>query len=268
MIVKVSVTLMKNFFSRASWFISRHMAKLGHNKVCYACNTRIGRFLPYKGGWKNVSRLMIALDVVGSDVENFSCPRCFSHDRERHLLMYFDALSVWEKVGGGDVLHFAPEQILSSRILKLNPSRYVKADLFPVSSDITRENITRLSFSEKSFDIVIANHILEHVYDDNVAMKEIFRVLKPGGLAILQTPYSNKLQKTFSDPGIDDDESRLQAYGQADHVRLYGCDFFEKLEHAGLKSKVCTHKQVLSRFEPSIYGVNPAEPFICFQKIN
>lgn len=257
---------MKKIVGRVVRFIGRHLAKWGGGKLCYACNTRIGRFLPYKDGWKSVSRLMIALDVVGSDVGNFSCPRCFSHDRERHLLMYFDALSVWEKIKGGDVLHFAPEQILSSRILQSGPARYVKADLFPVSPDITREDITQLSFSDDAFDVVIANHILEHVYDDNAARKEIFRVLKPGGLAILQTPYSNKLRQTFSDPGIDDDESRLQAYGQEDHVRLYGRDFFERLEQAGFKSAVCTHKQVLSKFEPAIYGVNPAEPFLCFQK--
>jgi 2-polyprenyl-3-methyl-5-hydroxy-6-metoxy-1,4-benzoquinol methylase len=105
--------------------------------------------------------------------------------------MYFDAMLIWSKIKDGNVLHFAPERILSPKISQAKPATYVKADLFPVSKDIAREDITRLSFSDCLFDLVIANHILEHVSDDHAAMKEIFRVLKPGGLAILQTPYSN-----------------------------------------------------------------------------
>jgi SAM-dependent methyltransferase len=246
--------------------ISRALAILGSGSLCYACNNRVGWFLPFRGGWKNVSRLMIALDVIGSNVGKFACPRCGAHDRERHLLMYFDSVSMWANINGGSVLHFAPERIFAQRVLNAKPAKYIKADLFPSATGVIREDITKLSFADGIFDLVIANHILEHVIDDNSAMKEVFRVLKPGGFAILQTPYSNKLLHTFSDDGIIDDEARLQAFGQEDHVRLYGKDLFVKLEKAGFESRVATHAQLLSKLDPDCYGVNAREPFMCYQR--
>ena len=246
--------------------VARGFAILGSAKLCYACNKRVGRFLPYRGGWKNVPPLIKVLDVIGSDVENFSCPRCGAHDRERHLLMYFDRAGMWKKIEGANVLHFAPERILAARISSARPARYVKADLFPAAAGVTREDITRLSFGDCTFGVVIANHVLEHVADDGAAMKEIFRVLEPGGLAVLQTPYSDKLTHTFEDEGIRDEEARLQAFGQEDHVRLYGRDLFSRLRSAGFVSKVLDHDAALKDYGESLYGVNRREPFICMER--
>ena len=251
--------------SRAIGLVARGFAILGSAKLCYACNRRIGRFLPYRG-WKDVPPLMKALDVIGSDVKNHACPRCGAHDRERHLLMYFDHAGMWKKIAGANVLHFAPERVLAARISNARPARYVKADLFPAAADVTREDITRLSFGDRTFGVVIANHVLEHVADDRAAMKEIFRVLEPGGLAVLQTPYSDKLTRTFEDEGIRDDESRLQAFGQEDHVRLYGRDLFSRLEGVGFVSKVLEHDVALKDYGESLYGVNRREPFICMER--
>jgi SAM-dependent methyltransferase len=252
--------------SRVIGRIARGFAILGSAKLCYACNNRVGRFLPYRGGWKDVPPLIKALDVIGSDVENFSCPRCGAHDRERHLLMYFDRAGMWKRIAGANVLHFAPERILAARISSARPARYVKADLFPAAAGVTREDITRLSFGDCTFGVVIANHVLEHVADDHAAMKEIFRVLEPGGLAVLQTPYSEKLTDTFEDEGIRDDEARLQAFGQEDHVRLYGKDLFSRLRSAGFVSKVLDHDAALKDYSESLYGVNRREPFICMER--
>ena len=252
--------------SRAIRLVSRGFAILGSAKLCYACNRRVGRFLPYRGGWKDVPPSIRALDVIGSDVENFSCPRCGAHDRERHLLMYFDRTGMWKRIAGAAVLHFAPERVLAARISKAGPARYVKADLFPAAADTTREDITRLSFGDRTFGVVIANHVLEHVADDRAAMKEIFRVLEPGGLAVLQTPYSDKLTRTFEDESIRDDEGRLQAFGQEDHVRLYGKDLFSRLQDAGFVSKVLEHDAALKDCDERLYGVNRREPFICMER--
>src|SRR5882762_6682315 len=134
--------------SRAIRLVSRGFAILGSAKLCYACNRRIGRFLPYRGGWKDVPPLIKVLDVIGSDVENFSCPRCGAHDRERHLLMYFDHAGMWPTIEGAAVLHFAPERVLSRRILNARPARYIMADLFPSAEEITREDLTKLSFGD------------------------------------------------------------------------------------------------------------------------
>lgn len=252
--------------SRAMRLVARGFAILGSGKLCYACNKRVGRFLPYRGGWKDVPPLIKVLDVIGSDVENFSCPRCGAHDRERHLLMYFDHAEIWKKIEGVDVLHFAPERILAEKIADARPARYIKADLLPAAADTAREDITKLSFPDCTFDLVIANHVLEHVIDDRAAMREIFRVLKPGGLAVLQTPYSDKLTNTFEDEGIRDDEARLQAFGQEDHVRLYGKDLFSKLGSAGFISRVLKHDVALKNYGGSFYGVNRREPFICMSR--
>ena len=249
-----------------SEIFSRGVASLGSEHICYACETRIGRFLPYRGGLKNVPHSMFEMDVIGSDVENFSCPRCRSHDRERHLLMYFDRMAIWNRMRASNVLHFAPERNLARSIKNCAPALYIKADLYPAAGDIQREDITKLSFPDNTFDVLIANHILEHVGDDGAAMREIFRVLSPGGLAILQTPYSAKLDTTYEDKAINDDAGRLQAFGQEDHVRLYGLDLFIKLENNGLVSRMTTHAQTLGDIDAALYGVNEREPFICYQK--
>jgi SAM-dependent methyltransferase len=255
--------MIRNAGLRAMILVVRGLASLGSGKLCYACGRRIGRFLPYRGAWRGVPPLIKALEVIGSDVKNFSCPRCGAHDRERHLLMYFDHAEVWPRIEGGSVLHFAPERILSERIANARPVRYIKADLFPAAPEVVREDITNLSFDARSFDLVIANHVLEHVTDDQAAMREIMRVLKPGGLAVLQTPYSDKLVNTFEDPGVCEDESRLQAFGQEDHVRLYGKDLFSKLENVGFVPKILTHDAALEKYDAVVYGVNRREPFIC-----
>jgi SAM-dependent methyltransferase len=258
--------MISRWVSRAIGLVSRGLATLGSGRLCYACNRRVGRFLRYRGGWKLVPPLIKVLGVIGSDVENFSCPRCGAHDRERHLLMYFDHAGIWRTIEGADVLHFAPEPVLSARISMARPARYITADLFPSAKDVRREDITKLSFGDCAFDLVVANHVLEHVLDDRAAMKEIYRVLKPGGLAVLQTPYSDKLVNTFEDAGIRDDEGRLQAFGQEDHVRLYGKDLFSRLEGAGFVSRVLRHDVALRAYSASLYGVNPREPFICMRR--
>jgi hypothetical protein len=247
-------------------WVAKRYAIWGDKHICYVCHKRIGRFLPYRDGLKSIPNAMITLNVIGSDVENFLCPRCESHDRERHLFMYFDTKNVWEKITNRGILHFAPERHLSKRIDLCYPEKYIKADLFPNNESIETHDITNLSFANESFDVVIANHVLEHVKSDMAAMSEIIRVLKPGGLAILQTPYSETLSTSVEDPAIISDKEKLEAYGQEDHVRLYGRDFFDKLKHAGFLSLVCSHEQVLPLLSSKIYGVNPKEPFMCFQK--
>src|SRR5262245_46266147 len=143
--------------SRAMRLAARGRALIGSDRLCYACNRRVGRFLPYRGGWKDVPPSIRELDVIGSDVENFSCPRCGAHDRERHLLMYFDHTGIWKSIEGGSVLHFAPEKMLATSIRRAKPARYVQADLTPATPDVAVEDIARLSFRDREFDLVIAN---------------------------------------------------------------------------------------------------------------
>lgn len=237
-----------------------------HSHQCVLCNRAIYQFLPYRGGSTCVPPLMHAIGGVGSDVDHFECPWCGCHDRERHLFLYMTAIGLLPDMSGKSVLHFAPEKRLSQRIREAGPSRYVKCDLFPQASDVIRVNMLEIQFEDDSFDLLVANHVMEHVADDRRALAEIVRVLKPGGCAILQTPFSSKLHRTWSDSGIDSDEARLQAFGQEDHVRLYGVDIFERFEQAGLKADVKSHRELLPDINSLRFGVNEAEPFFLFYK--
>lgn len=207
---------------------------------------------------------MRVLHMIGSNPDRFECPRCGAHDRERHLLMYMRATGTFEQLRGRAVLHFAPEKRLSRFIANADPSRYVRADLFPNAPDIERVDMLAMQFDDEAFDCVIANHVLEHVSSVASALAEIRRVLKPGGVAILQTPYSAKLYHTWEDDGIDNPATRLQAYGQEDHVRLFGRDIFEQIAAAGFENRVRSHPELLADVDARETGVNEEEPFFLF----
>ncbi len=211
------------------------------------------------------------MELVGSDLENFRCPFCQANDRERHLFLYFDRLKLWERLPGAAVLHFAPERNLSRRIKELKPGRYVMGDLFPEdlfgrNAEIQRVDATDIQFPEATFDAVICNHVLEHVPDALKALREFHRVLKPGGFAVLQTPFSNRLQRTIEDPGIDTEALRLAVYGQEDHARLFGRDFLGLIETAGLRLKLCRHTEVATEDEARYFGMNVREDFVLAEK--
>lgn len=252
------IARIKNKLARFSIFSERY---------CCVCHNKIGFFLPYKGGWKVVSPFLTALDLVGSDVDNFSCPCCWSHDRERHLFLYLEKMGLISKFHQAHILHFAPEAWITKIIANKLPAHYVKADLYPTAPDIEKVDMLAIQYPNETFDFVIANHVLEHVQDELQALAELYRVLKPGGFAILQTPYSAKLKHTFCDAGIDDDQSRLQSYGQEDHVRLYGSDIFDRFESVGFVSRVQWHENILPEIDAKKYGVNKAEPFFLFEKV-
>lgn len=237
-------------------------------RECVLCGHRVGRFLPYRGGKSGSPPLMRALGMTGSDVENFECPRCGAHDRERHLFLYLRESALLEKLPALRILHFAPEKRLAEQIKKSAPIDYVKCDLQPTSEDIRRVDIEAMPFADGAFSLVIANHVLEHVSDDFRALAEISRVLCPGGFAILQTPYAASLDGTWSDAGIESDEARLQAYGQEDHVRLFGRDIFERFARPGLKPCIDTHVGLLSKYDAGLFGVNAAEPFFLFRRVD
>jgi SAM-dependent methyltransferase len=240
---------------------------LGARRECCLCGARVGRFLPYRGGWRDAPPLLRSFRVIGSDLDNYLCPVCGCHDRERHLLLYLRQTGLTERIRGSHLLHFAPEARLTSFIERARPARYVLADLFPSRPGVERIDLLSIPYPPASFDMVVANHVMEHVADDLRALSEVRRVLKVGGHAILQTPYSDLLTSTFSDPGVCSDEARLQIYGQEDHVRLYGRDIFTRFASVGFANKVVEHMQALPKVDPVRYGVNAKEPFFLFEAI-
>jgi SAM-dependent methyltransferase len=236
------------------------------NNRCNVCEHRVWKFLPYGSGSRSAPALMRAINLTGSDLDNFECPWCGATDRERHLLMYMRAAGLVDTLANMEILHFAPEARIARFVAGQNPVRYIKADLYPGKPDIERIDMLEIPYPAESFDLVIANHVLEHVSDYLRSLQELRRVLRVGGIAILQTPFSTRLHSTWCDKGIDDDQSRLQAYGQEDHVRLFGKDIFDRIEESGLTSRVQGHRQLLPDINAKTFGVNPDEPFFLFER--
>lgn len=219
------------------------------------------------GGSAGSPPLMQALDVIGSDVDNFECPWCGSNDRDRHLLLYIEALGLTDRFRSSVVAHFAPERSLSAFILAQSPANYLRIDLNTLRPIEIQTNIENIAIATGVVDILMANHVLEHIGDLERGLGELHRILKPGGLAILQTPFSSKIHNTFCDTGIDSDHARLHAYGQSDHVRLFGRDIVDRICAPGFKPLVKKHDELLNSVDPAIFGVNALEPFFLFEKL-
>nr|WP_315140019.1 methyltransferase domain-containing protein [uncultured Flavobacterium sp.] len=132
------------------------------------------------------------------------------------------------------VLHFAPEQAFYKLFRNQKNLEYTTTDLFSPLADV-KADICDLPFEDNQYDVILCNHVLEHIPDDTKAMQELYRVLKPGGMAILQIPQDLSRAATFADDSITDQKERAKIFGQYDHVRIYGRDYFDKLRSIGFK---------------------------------
>jgi SAM-dependent methyltransferase len=249
-------------------FFASRINAFGKAKQCYICGKTFSHFNKLWGGNAKVPLWIQALDGVGSDLDNFGCPFCGCHDRERHLFLYFDRLKLWPK-NSDSVLHFAPETKLFQRIEACQPLEYVKADFSPEIykergiSDVQKIDLMDIPFEDNHFNLLLCNHILEHVPDLKHGLREIYRVLKPRGVAILQTPFSRLLHHHFEDPGICGEELCEIFHGQNDHVRtLSEHQFFKDLEDAGFRLEIVKHGDIITPEETKRYGVNPKEDLI------
>ncbi len=153
------------------------------------------------------------------------------------------------------VLHIAPEACFIKRFEKIHGDQYITADIESPLAKV-KMDIHEIPFPENTFDAVLCNHVLEHVRDDIKAMSEIHRVLKPGGLSILQVPFFNPIPEvTLEDPSITDPREREKAYGQDDHVRKYGKDYAKRMERAGLSATEDQFVNTLSEETRNMFGL-------------
>lgn len=201
------------------------------------------------------------LHGVGAGKRNAICPHCGSSDRERLVYLYIKDKYLPTRNGKPiKCLHIAPENQLSNFLRLKSHIDYTAGDKrcegYDYPDYVQPIDIMDLSsIADNTYDIIICNHVLEHVQNDIVAMRGIRRILKPDGIAILQVPYATKLENTIEDSSINTPTTRFEAYGQADHVRLYGMDYSVRLKSAGFSveildiAKSYSHKMGLNRKE-------------------
>lgn len=164
--------------------------------------------------------------------ENCKCPNCGAKERHRYIYLYFK--SVLPKKKKIKVLHIAPEKSISALFRSYTNIAYLSIDINPEKNNaMQKEDITNMSFTENSFDLIYCSHVLEHVKDEKKALNEIYRVLKENGIAILQVPVF-PYKETVEDKGFNNEE-KIRILGQIDHVRAYGQDYSSRLNTAGFK---------------------------------
>jgi SAM-dependent methyltransferase len=160
------------------------------------------------------------------------------------------------------ILDIAPMQCFQELCKNLPNVDYVSAD---IASELAmlKFDITDIPLPDSQFDCIICYHVFEHVPDDRKAMKELYRVLKPGGWAILQVPLDNARDKTFEDASIVLPDERKRVFGQSDHVRIYGRDYGDRLKEVGFSVKIDNYAQQLDSSEITKYGLDKSEE-ICY----
>lgn len=200
----------------AGWFLR------GRGAECPVCGAHYRKFLPY--GY-----------VTPRD--NALCPNCLSLERHRLMWLYLtretNLLTAFPRT-----LHIAPEACILrhlKRHFKSHPGQYLTADLESPLADL-HFDVQQIPLDDASVDVVICNHLLEHVADDRQALRELHRIMKPGGWGILLSPVDLTRERTFEDDSITDPAERTRLFGQYDHRRVYGRDYVDRLREAGFEA--------------------------------
>ena len=196
------------------------------------------KFLPY--GYNNVR-------------ENALSPSTFSLERHRLLWLYLKNETFFFKKDLKD-LHFAPEAAYYTKFKSLPNITYHTTDINSPLATI-KADICDLPIKDDTYDFILCNHVLEHIIDDRKAIKELYRVLKKGGDGIFQEPLDITREKTYEDFSIVKPNERNKAFGQYDHVRVYGMDFFDRLSEVGFKVEKCNYAVKLKREEIIKYSL-------------
>lgn len=209
-------------------------------RQCSLCLSQVANFLPLP---ENLLRLFNDLQVDYSledfetlNVGQYSCPACGSADRERLYALFVRQCLQWGGEAPMRILDIAPARALSHFLCGLQHVHYRSADLSsPLADD--QVDITDMAlYADDSFDFILCSHVLEHVPDDARAIAELYRVLAPGGAAILMVPILLGREETDEDPTVEDLEQRWRRFGQDDHVRMYAReDYLARLRRGGFE---------------------------------
>lgn len=221
-------------------FRARALFYKGDAVECPCCGGRYARFLG-----------------VGTAARPAACPGCDSRERQRLLFLYLrDRTNLFRD--RLRILHVAPEDCLQPTLSRLGNLDYVSADLTSGAA-MVRMDVTDIQFPDNSFDVILCSHVLEHVSDDQRAMRELKRILKPGGWAILQVPVDGSRECTVEDPRVTDPTERERLFGQWDHVRVYGRDYPQRLADAGFDVQAVPYATQLGPDVVRACGLNEDE---------
>lgn len=239
----------------ASWAVpAAGLMYRGRGRQCPVCGAKYRKFMPY--GYVTPR-------------EDALCPSCLALERHRLLWLYLsretDLLT-----SKPELLHIAPEVCLMRRLKKIyagpDRGRYVTADLESPLADV-KLDVQHMPFEDESFDVIFCNHILEHVQDDRLAMREMYRVMRSGkGWGVMLSPVDLSLDKTFEDDSITDPAERTRIFGQYDHRRNYGRDYADRLREAGFEVEQIDYAETFSEQQRRLWGLRREMLYIVRKK--
>ncbi len=205
----------------------------------------------------------------GNQRNNVLSPSTLSLERHRLLWLYLlNETDFFTSKTIQKVLHFAPEQEFYKRFKKQTNIQYTTTDLLSPLA-VVKADICNLPFEDNTYDIIFCNHVLEHIPDDTKAMQELYRVMKPGGMGFFQIPQDLNRATTFTDDTITDAKERAKIFGQYDHVRVYGRDYFDKLKNIGFQVEAIDYTSKLGTELVTKYCLAPEELLpLCRKPIN
>ena len=225
----------------ASWAVPlMGLAYKGRGRECPVCGSRYRRFMPY--------------GYVTSR-EDALCPNCLALERHRMIWLWLSECSdLFES--RPRLLHIAPEVSLMRHFKRLyrGTENYITADLESPLADM-HFDVQHIPLEDCSVDVVICNHLLEHVEDDRRAMRELYRILRPGGWGIALVPEDRSLPTTFEDDSITDPKERTRIFGQYDHRRIYGRDYDMRLAEAGFRVERIGYREQLTEAQQRLYAI-------------
>ncbi|MBO7313979.1 MAG: methyltransferase domain-containing protein [Alistipes sp.] len=225
----------------ASWVVPlMGLAYKGRGRECPVCGSRYRRFMPY--------------GYVTSR-EDALCPHCLALERHRMIWLWLSECSdLFES--RPRLLDIAPEVSLMRHFKRLyrGTKNYITADLESPLADM-HFDVQHIPLEDCSVDVVICNHLLEHVEDDRRAMRELYRILRPGGWGIALVPEDRSLPTTFEDDSITDPKERTRIFGQYDHRRIYGRDYDSRLAEAGFRVERIAYREQLSEAQRQLYAI-------------
>lgn len=191
---------------------------MGNKYLCNICNFKMSKFVKLE----NQDQL---------------CPKCGSLGRTRRLWSLLE-----NEIQGKKILHFSPSKSLKKKLESLDGIEYITTDYLGEFDAMKKLNIESIDEPNEEYDLIICFHVLEHIENDTKAMEELQRILKQGGMCLIQTPFKDG--EIYENDAIKTDEERLIHFGQEDHLRIYSVEgLINRLRNAGFKSRLLEYNE-------------------------